>query len=225
MRRICAVAFFISCSALTSFAQGDSPTFKAEATSAFVWGEDVPRGAISSSIRDPLTGASIPKLTYGGIEVSSRMGFERIGHGEAGAFLGCTTTIVNGTEQTISVQWVGINVDGHQASLLSVAPDHKSSNQRNSPDNGLHIDKLYCLRSDFLSSDNLFQKDISLKEFTVFPRKSLSVSSIVRDPRSYSVRCSIEGCHPIGVIRYSVRVNKQDFVFVWAGRSVVYCGN
>jgi hypothetical protein len=224
MNHICAAALIISLSAVISFAQGDSPTYKAEVRSAFVWGEDSPGGAISSSIRDPLTAASIPKLTYAGIEVTSHMGFERIGHGQAGTFLGCTTMIVNGTEQAISVQWGGISVDGHQVPLLSVPADHNSVHQSNSRHDLLQVSNLSCFRSSFLSSDNLFQEGTALKHFTLDPRRSLSVSSAVRDPRSYSVRCSIEGCHPIGIVRYSVRVNNQDFVFVWDGRSIVYCG-
>ena len=61
--------------------QEDLTTFKAEAKSAFVWGEDAPEGAISSTVQDPLTGNVIPKLSHGGIDVSSRMGFERTGSG------------------------------------------------------------------------------------------------------------------------------------------------
>jgi len=159
------------------------PYVQAETTSAFVWGEDFPRGAISSSITDPLTVVTIPKLTYAGIEVSSRMGFERIGHAEAGAFLGSTTTVVNGTEHTISVQWGGISIDGHQASLLSVVPDHNRSRHSNSDPNVFQVSKLYCFRSSFLSNENLFREGTSLNDLLLDPQKSLSVSSIVRSPQ------------------------------------------
>lgn len=87
MRGTLGVTFvFLALTALTS-AQNNSGVFKAEAASAFIWGEENCSDAISSSTRDPVTGDEIRKLNHGGIEVSSRAGFERIGWGEAGEFL------------------------------------------------------------------------------------------------------------------------------------------
>src|SRR5215831_20089082 len=82
---------------------------KAEVVSAFVWGEDSPSGATSSTIRDPLTGHTIHKLNYGPIEVSSRIGFERVSADEVGTYLNYMTTIVNGSDATLSVRYGGIS--------------------------------------------------------------------------------------------------------------------
>ena len=80
---------------LAAFAQEDIQTFKVEATNAFVWGEEDRSGAVSSSVQDPITGNTIRKLKHGGIEVSSRAGFERVGNEELLSF---TTTVVNATK-------------------------------------------------------------------------------------------------------------------------------
>src|ERR1700756_1139428 len=72
---------------LSTFAQNDVPTFKAEAKSALVWNKDFPESATSSIIWDPLTGNEIHKLSSGGIEVSSRIGFESVSSGNVGKLL------------------------------------------------------------------------------------------------------------------------------------------
>ena len=74
MPRTLAATLAVLAFTISTFAQNDLPTFKAEAKSAFVWGEDNPPGAVSSSIRDPVTGNAIHTLSHGGIEVSSRQG-------------------------------------------------------------------------------------------------------------------------------------------------------
>jgi len=66
--------------------------------------------------------------------------------------------------------------------------------------------------------------DASSKVFTVTQKKALTVSFVAKDPRYYSVLCSAEGCFPKGTIRFSVTVNSTDFVFIWPGRAMVYCG-
>src|SRR2546429_8014667 len=73
-RRGCAVLLAVF--AFTPCAVGQE--IKTEVVSAFVWGEDSRSGAMSSTIEDPLTGHSIHKLRYGPIEMSSRIGFERV---------------------------------------------------------------------------------------------------------------------------------------------------
>src|SRR5215472_8535506 len=90
---------------------------RAEVVSAFVWGEDSPSGAISSTIKDPLTGHAIHKLRYGSIEVSSRIGFERVSPEEVGAYLNYTTTIVNGSDATLLVRYGGTSIDGRAIAL------------------------------------------------------------------------------------------------------------
>jgi hypothetical protein len=87
MRRTLAVTLVVLAFTLLTFAQNDLPIFRADAVSAFVSGEDNPSGAVSSSIRDPVTGNTIQKLRHAGIEVSSRAGFESIGMGAAGELL------------------------------------------------------------------------------------------------------------------------------------------
>jgi len=69
-------------------------------------GEDSPFGAISSIIQDPLTGYAIHKLRYGPIEVSSRIGFEGVSAYEVGTYVNYTTTIVNGSDSTLSIRTV-----------------------------------------------------------------------------------------------------------------------
>jgi len=205
----------------------DGPTVKTEVMSAFVWGEDSPSGAVSSTIQDPLTGNALHTLSYAGIEVSSRLGFERFGTDGMGTFLNYTTTIVNSTESTLSVRYGGISVDGHAASLLSIVPPGQklSKKQRKSKPDVVELGKIHCFTSGSLSSDNFFSANSSSQALTVAPRTALTVSSVIRDPRGYHpLRCSIDGCYPTGTIRYYIKVNNKDYVFVLSGRSTVYCG-
>ena len=209
------------------FGQDGVPIIKVKVMSAFVWGEDSTSGAVSSTIQDPLTGNALHTLSYGGIEVSSRIGFERVSADEVGTFLNYTTTIVNSTDSTLSVRYGGISVDGHAASPLWVVPAGKKLNkkERESKPDVVELGKIHCFTSGFLSSDNFFSANASSQVLPVTPRTSLTVSSVIRDPRSYHlVRCSVEGCYPTGTIRYYLRVDDKDYVFVWPGRSAVYCG-
>jgi len=209
------------------FGQDDVPMIKAEVMSAFVWGADSLSGALSSTLQDPLTGTAIHTLSYAGIEVSSRIGFERVSTAEVGTFLNYTTIIVNSTDSTLSVRYGGISVDGHAASPLWVVPAGEKLNkkERKSKPDAVDLGKIHCFTSGFLSSDNVFSANASSQVLTVAPRTALTVSSVVRDPRSYhSILCSVEGCHPTGTIRYYVRVDDKEYVFTWPGRSAVYCG-
>ena len=215
------------CACPRVFAQDDPPVIKSEVLSAFVWGEDSPSGAISSTIQDPLTGDAIHTLSYNGIEVSSRMGFERVGVNVVGIFLNYTATIVNGTDSALSVRYGGISVDGRAASPFWIVPRDKklSKKERKSKPEAVELEKIHCISSGFLSSDNFFSANASSQVFTVAPGSALTVSSVIRDPRNYhSVRCSVEGCYPTGTMRYYLNVRNQNYVFVWPGRSAVYCG-
>lgn len=209
---------------LSLFAQ--NPTLTAEARSAFVWGQDAPAGAVSSTVEDPLTGDAIRRLSYAGIEVSSRMGFERIGGGEAGVFLNYTTTIVNSTDANVSVRYGGIWVDGRSASSLKVAPGNQHPNKKENRDREsvVELDRLSCFTNGFLSGDASFSASEPSEAVIVSPGAASELSAVFRDPLSYPLRCSIEGCFPTGTIRYYITVNSQDYVFVWPGRSVIYCG-
>jgi hypothetical protein len=227
MKRACIFVLAVFAFTAWMFAQDGAPVMKSDVLSAFVWGQDSPSGAVSSSIQDPLTGNDIHTLSYDGIEVSSRMGFERVGTEEVGIFLGYTTTIVNSTDSSLSVRYGGISVDGHAASpFWVVPPDQKlTKKERKSKPDAVELGKIHCFTSGFLSSDNFFSANTSSRVLTVGPRSGLTVSSVIRDPRTYhSVRCSVEGCYPTGTIRYYLNVKNKDYVFVWPGRSAVYCG-
>lgn len=209
------------------FGQDDAPVIKADVMSAFVWGEDSRSGAISSTIQDPLTGFALHKLSYGRIEVGSRVGFERVSANQIGTFLNYAATIVNTTDSTVSVRYGGISVDGHAASpLWVVLPGKKlGKRERKSQPDAVELSSMHCFTSGFLSSANIFSADTSSQAFVVAPGTALTVSSVIRDPRSYhAMRCSVEGCFPTGTIRYYLTINSQDYVFVWPGRSAVYCG-
>jgi hypothetical protein len=209
------------------FGQDGGPMIRAEVLSAFVWGEDSPSGAVSSTVRDPLTGNAIHTLSYAGIEVSSRIGFERASSDQVGTFLNYTTTIVNSTDATLSVRYGGISVDGHVTSPLWVvrAGEKLSKKERKSKPDAVELGKIHCLTSGFLPSDILFSANAPSRVLSVVPRAALTVSSVIRDPRNYhSVLCSVEGCFPTGTIRYYLRVDTKDYVFVWPGRSAIYCG-
>jgi hypothetical protein len=220
--------FVLTVFAFTPGALGqDGPRIKTEVTSAFVWGEDSPAGAVSSTIQDPLTGNAIHTLSHAGIEVSSRLGFERAGSEEVGTFLNYTTTIVNSTGSTLSVGYGGISVDGHAASLLSVVPPGQklSKKQRKKKPEVVELVRIHCFTSGFLSGDHFFSANASSQVLTVAPQAALTVSSVIRDPRGYHpLLCSIDGCSPAGTIRYYIKVDNKDYVFVWSGRSAVYCG-
>jgi hypothetical protein len=212
----------LACIAFT-FAQDELPTFRAQAASAFVWGEDNSFDATSSSTIDPVTGHPIYRLSHGGIEVSSQVGFERIGMGEVGELLNFTTTIVNNTEINLSVRHGGTSVAGHAAAPLPVVVTSKGLNKRERKA-VWELKKMHCFSSGFLSSQNFFSTNPSPQVFTVAPKSALTVSYVTKDPRNYPLLCSIEGCYPTGTMRFAVTVNATDFVFVWPGRSAVYCG-
>jgi hypothetical protein len=223
MRKIFVLALFVLASRLFTYAQDDVPVFKTEAAGAFVWGEDGLSGAVSSSVTDPVTGNAIHKLTHGGVEVSSRAGFERVGSGKAGEVLSFATTIVNNTESQLSVRHGGASVDGRITLPLPVvfSKDGLSKKQRNLVSD---LASLNCFSSGFLPEEAFLSPNASLKVLAVTPKNSLTVSFVVKDPRNYSVICSAEGCFPKGTIRFFVTVNATDFVFVWPGREFVYCG-
>lgn len=221
-KQLVALAFVLS--TLSTFAQDDIPTFKVEAKSALVWDKDVPASVTSSIIWDPLTGDEIHKLSSGGIEVSSRIGFERIRSGEAGKLLNYTTTITNKTDSDVSVQYGGASVDGRTAMPLWVATTNEGLKKRDRK-NVWELSKMHCFKTGFASSVNFFSAHAPSKTFTVRAQTAMTISSVSKDPRWYSVQCSLDGCHVTGTIRYYITVNHKDYVFVWPGHSVVYCGD
>ena len=206
------------------FPQSEPSTIKVEVSSAYVWGEDASSGAVSSTILDPVTGNAIHKLSHAGLEVSVRAGFEHLGSGMAGSLLNFTATIVNKTRYEVVVRRAGASVDGHKALALSIVPGIKGIKKRDRT-HVWELAKMYCSVNGFLAGKNFFSVDNLSETFTIAADSALTASFVAKDPRNYSVRCSLEGCYPTGTMRFYVTVNAIDYVFVWSGRSMVYCGN
>jgi hypothetical protein len=221
-RHALAVALGIVTLTLLDGAQDNVPIFKAEATSAFVWGEDNLAGAVSSSIQDPLTGNEIRRISHGGVEVSSQARFELASLGHAGELVSFTTTIVNSTHSELSVTQAGASVDGYVALPFPVGlAANKFSNRGHN--RAREIARLNCLTDGIPSREPLSYSNASLETVIVDPGKSATISFVTKDPRNYSVLCSIEGCYPKGAIRFIVTVESTDYVFVWAGRDMAHC--
>lgn len=217
------IVVILTAFATALFAQDETPTFKASTTSALVWDEDLPENAASSTVWDPLTGHKLHKLSHGGIDVSSRMGYERAGLGQAGKLLNYTTTVANHTDSAATVQYGGAIVDGRGALPLRVALTNKDIPKRDRK-SIWDLSKMACFKSGFASTEHFFSLDTLTKTFTVPPQTAMTISVVVKDPRSYSGLCSVNGCQITGRLRYYVTVNGKDYVFVWPGKSVVYCG-
>jgi len=213
---------FLAFASLAS-AQNDLITFKADAAGAYIWGEDNQRGAVSSNVRDPVTGNAIHKLNHAGIEVSSRAGFERVGSGRPGEFLSFTTTIVNTSESDVVVRGGNVSVDGRLVRPLPIVPSKKGLNQKQR-EQVLELGEMNCFSSGFLANDVFFSPDAVANDFVISRQRALTVSFVTKDPRYYSILCSVDGCYPKGTIRFSVTINTTEFVFVWPGRSMVDCG-
>ncbi len=204
------------------FGQNEEFTFKAEARSAFIWGSDFTGGAVSSTFEDPLTGYLLHKLSYSGIEVISKLGYERVGGGRAGELVNYTTIISNGTSIDVPVQFGGVMIDGRSTSLLSLVKAPKKVGKEE-PMNARTISSMHCFKNGFLSRENFFSTD-KPKGFIVKSNSAIIISAVVKDPRYHGVRCSKDGCRPTGTTRFYVNVNGKDYVFVWDARSAVYCG-
>ena len=218
--RITNALLFLSFSSLYIFSQAGIPILKTEARSACVWGNDASSGAISSRVTDPLTGTETFKLRYAGVEVSSRMGFEKLQREQTWEYIAYSTTIVNNTDVKVAVKYGQMTVDGRIVSPLAVSDTrHRQKNE-----NSFAIASLYCFSSGFLSHENVLTVKEQSPELTVEPQKSLTVSSVVRDPRPYPILCSTDGCLPKGMIRYSIQVGAHEYVFIWPGRSLFNCG-
>jgi hypothetical protein len=216
-----AFALGILALALHTSAQ-DVPIFKAEATSAFVWGEDNLTGAVSGSLQDPLTGNEIRTISHGGIDVSSQARFELASLGQSGELVSFTTIIINRTDSELSATQAGASVDGYIA--LPFPVDAAKGLSKKSRNRDREVASLNCLTGSFSSSQLLSYPKAASEAVVVDPGKSVAISFVTRDPRHYSILCSIDGCYPKGAIRFFVTVNSTDFVFVWVGRDIGYCG-
>lgn len=223
MRRSLLIVSALFVCALQTFAQSDIPTFKAEAKSALVWDADFPESGHSSIVWDPLTGHEIHKLSSAGIEVSSRVGYERVSPSEAGELLNYTTTIANNTDSDITVQYGGASADGRVALPVWLARTSKDA-KKGDRKNIWELGRMRCFKNGFASSENFFSANAPSRIFMVHAQTAVTISSVSKDPRPYSIQCSLDGCHVTGTVRYYITVNKKDYVFVWSGRSVIYCG-
>lgn len=208
---------------LSAFGQTDVPIFKASATSVIVWDNDSPANPSSSIIWDPLTGREMHRLSSGGVEVTSLVGYERVSLSEAGKLVNYTTTITNNTDSELSVRYGGASIDGRTALPLRVALTRKGL-KRSARKEVWELSTMYCFKTGFFSNDNFFSAQTPSKIFMVRPGTTLTISSVTLDPQHSPLLCSVDGCHITGTIRYYITVNHKDYVFVWPGRSVVYCG-
>lgn len=225
MRRPAASACFALVLSLHAFPQANVPTFKTEVRNAFVWGEDAPAGAISSNVKDPLTGTQILKLKHNDVEINSTMGFEKLHPEDVAEFIAYSTTIINNTQTELTVEQRGIAVDGHLVTPLPVDSTTKGLKKKASKAGAdvLDIRQLHCLSSGSLSPEKFFSIQ-QPPSAIVEPQTSLTVSGVIKDPRPYPLLCSVDGCFPKGTIRYSMRVGGHEYVFSWNGRSLVNCG-
>jgi hypothetical protein len=224
MRREIQIAMVILEFTITICAQSDIPTFKVETSSALVWSEDSTGGAASSTIVDPRTGNSIHKLSYAGIEVSSQIGYERVGSSETTRLLNYTTTIANSTGSDLAIKYGGASIEGRVALPLWLERADQNFGKRDRKDIW-ELSKQRCFRNGFASSENFFSASESSRVFTVHPQTAVTISSVTKYPASSPMLCTVDGCHLTGTIRFYIQVNSRDFVFVWSGRSVVNCGD
>jgi len=209
-----------------NFAQESTPTFRAEAESAFVWGKDAPHGAVSSIAHDPLTGRALHKLSYNGLEVSSRLGYEAQWLADSKWLakpydvIISVTTVTNNVNAPVSLVYGGASADGREISLIG----DKSSKQL--PHLGRKTWKeLLCVQNGSVPSDimilrneqNRSQNNASVsvsRRWNVEPGTATTVSALtaIQQPNR-----TIE-------YRYFVRVNNKDFVFPWRMDEAQLCG-
>ena len=216
-----ALAVTVTIASLLTRAQDGVTVFKTQTASAFVWGQSNISGVVSTSIEDPLTGHAIRSISHGGITVSSRAGFQRSGLGRAGELLEFTTTIVNRTESNLFVRQGRAIVDGRNLFPLPVvASKSPTRGARNQPQ---QMASMSCFSNHSPPDEIVLSSETSSNVLSVSPGKALTVSLITKDPRYYSLLCSVEGCYPKGAIRFYVTVNSMDFVFIWPGREMSYC--
>jgi len=222
--QIAALAFLLLL--LRASPQNDIPTFRVETKSALVWDENFLE-TTASSIRDPLSGNETHRLSYDGIEVSSRVGYEKVSPSKEDKLLNYTTTVANNTDSDASVRYGGVSVDGRMVLPLRVAADSKKLSKRDRRDTW-DLTRMRCFQTGFASKESVFSSpsstQASIQDFTVRPKTSITISFVTKDPRTSTVLCSMDGCHLKGKVRYYLTVNLRDYVFVWPGRSVVYCG-
>jgi len=156
MRKLAAIAGLAFVFSLQANSQTDLPKFAVDVRESFVWGEDATAGAESSAIKDPLSSAELRKLKHNGVEVSSRIGFEKPHPEDVGEFIVYSLTIVNSTKTELAVETGGIVVDGHFVAPLPVDYSSRGSKRKHSSVVGkevVDIRNLNCFASGYLSSE------------------------------------------------------------------------
>jgi hypothetical protein len=179
---------------------------------------------VSSTVKDPLTGNAIHKLTYRGIDVSSRAGWERQDWGQT-TVIPVTVSVVNNTDYPVTVQSGGASYGGYNAPLLYLASSKKSV-PHESRKYVWETRKMRCFTNGYFPSETLFTGEG--EALTVAPKRAATVSFVAAVPheRESGFDCVVSSgpCLPINEVRYYLRVNGKDYVFVWGGGSVPYCG-
>lgn len=217
-------------------AQESTPAFRTEAESAFVWGQDAPHGAVSSIAQDPLTGRILHKLSYNGVEVSSRLGYE-------GEWLAdskwldhpydvviSVTTVVNDTSAPVSVFYGGATADGHEVIVIGEKSSkqvpylaRKSWHELSCIQNGSVPSEVVILSGEqgevviLAGEQGRSQRGIShsTDHWNVQPGSSRDASAVT----------AIQRPNRAAEYRYFVRVNNKDFVFPWRMVEAQLCGN
>jgi hypothetical protein len=211
--------------AVCSFGQSDVPVVKVDVRSAFVWGQDSIGGAVSSTVRDPLTGGLFPKLTYRGIGLGVRIGYEHVREGQAGIVLEFSATVINNSGAEISARYGGTIIDGKPVGLSMVIADNQVHElARTAESIAVLSSRMYCFMSGFLPGETFATAATSSMTAEISSGTGFTLSYVVRDPRASAVLCSLHGCHPKGEIRSYLLVDGRDYVFVVPGSSIPYCG-
>jgi hypothetical protein len=198
--------FVVSASAL---AQNSTPTFKAETESAIVWSgpqckqsyttmgghellcegiADTAHPDASSLVQDPLTGDLLRKISYQGVEVTSRLASYEVGWNRT-AYV-ATLTIVNNTEYPL-------HMDGSTFTSTLRPPTQKE------------IRKWWGKKAnpaEFVPSSG-----------SIPPGQSASISGFMVSDAQGSNLTRWFNHTPVDVVplRYSIKLRGKDFVFPW----------
>lgn len=212
----------VACLSTLLSAQTEPTTLKAEAVSAIVWDETSPSTS-SSEIFDPITGVPIHRLHHAGVEVSSMAAFEIIRSGTAGEFLAFTVVVANNSARDLVVSKAGVVIDGRF--MLPLAPFSMQSNPKGKlHETAVRFPASQCLQSASFQSSESLEASTTSTPITVTASTARVLTFATKDPRPYSLLCSVKGCFPKGVMRFYITVNSTDYVFVWPGQSLTPCG-
>ena len=206
-----------------TLSQNIAPVFKVDARSALIWDHCTGETSECSIVRDPATGAELHRLTHGGIEITSRVGYESVHANSTAKLLIYTTIVTNNTDADVYAEYGGASVDSRSAPPLWLVQSEKEVPKRRQHE-AWEVGKMQCFTAHFGSSENIFSSHEPARRFMIRPGTAITISSVTQDPDSVPVLCSLDGCHIKGTIRYCIEVNETDYIFVWPGSQVAYCG-